>query len=207
MPSTASAVVLELSSYNSSVSSWVSQYPLGSARPTSSVLNPQPGLTVTNLVVAKLGSKSSIVLYNYDGTTDLTATVVGYLTGAIATTTGNVNTPLPAFTLLNTASVGGGGPLVGGVARSVSVAGVGPIPTGVADVVLNVTVTSGTRASGLSVYATGGTRPAVPSLSWTPGQTVSQLVIVPVSSAGSITLYNASGSANVTVTAEGFYSA
>ena len=202
-----SAVIMRLTSYDTTSSSWVAQYPLGAARPNSSVLNPTPGVVATNLVEAKLGTNNSIVLYNYFGKTNLSAVVVGYITGASSAAVGAVNTPMDPTVLFNSAAVGSGGALGTKATRSVNVVGVGQIPSDVTKVLVNVTVTGTSKSSSLTLYAGGASRPSVPNLVWTKGQSVSQLVIVPVGANGSINLYNLVGTANVTVTAEGFYTA
>jgi hypothetical protein len=71
---------------------------------------------------------------------------------------------------------------------------------------MNVTVTNTTAASFLTVYAGGGARPLASNLNWASGQTVANLVEVPVSGSGSVTLYNQAGSVNVIADLEGYFS-
>lgn len=212
VPSTGvAAVVLQITSTGATrpISSpdWVEVYPLGTARTLSSVLNPAAGATTSNVVVAKLGTAGSVVLYNRNGSTNLSVTVLGYFSSSSATVPADVNTlPTPA-TLLNTAATGGGGKLGPATTRSLKVTGIDQIPIGATEVWLDVTVSSTSAASSLTLYATGSPRPSVPSLTWAAHQTVSEFVEVPVSALGSISLYNHAGNANVKISAEGSFSA
>lgn len=74
-------------------------------------------------------------------------------------------------------------------------------------VALNVTVTGTTSAGYLSAYPTGGSLPGVSNLNWEAGETVANLVIVPVGSGGDVTFYNSAGSTEVVVDLEGFFAA
>ena len=211
VPSTGvAAVVLQLISSGSTAPmsrpDWVDVYPKGTARTVSSVLNPAEGVEAMNLVVAKLGTSGSVVLYNYYGSTNLKAVVLGYISSPAATVSGDANTVLKPAMLLNTAAKGGGGPLGPGAVRTLTVAGRDGIPHGAAVVWLDITVSSTTTASSLTLYVTGSRRPSLPSLSWSAGERVSELVQVPVSALGSISIYNHSGKVNVTVSAEGSFS-
>ncbi|MGA9775516.1 MAG: IPT/TIG domain-containing protein [Candidatus Dormiibacterota bacterium] len=85
-----------------------------------------------------------------------------------------------------------------------SVAG-GAVPAGATAVALNVTATNTTAPSYLSLYPAGSAQPTVSNLNWTGGQTVANLVIVPVGANGQVTLYNSQGSADVVVDLEGFF--
>ncbi|MFJ2747840.1 hypothetical protein [Streptomyces sp. NPDC087297] len=72
----------------------------------------------------------------------------------------------------------------------VKVAGNGGIPADVAAVVLNVTVTN-TRSPGyVSAYADGTERPTTSNVNYAAGDSVPNLVIVPVGKNGYVNLYN-----------------
>ena len=78
-------------------------------------------------------------------------------------------------------------------------------PTGATAVVANVTVTGATAQSYLTAYPEGSSRPLASNLNFTSGQTVANLVTVPLSATGGIDLYNAAGSVNVLVDVTGYY--
>ncbi len=74
--------------------------------------------------------------------------------------------------------------------RTLQVTGAGGVPsTGVAAVVLNVTVTETTSSGFLTVSPTGTARPTVSNLNWTTGVTIPNAVTVKVGTSGAIDLY------------------
>ncbi|MEU9231069.1 hypothetical protein [Streptomyces subrutilus] len=72
----------------------------------------------------------------------------------------------------------------------VKAGGYGTIPADVQAVVLNVTVTNTTSGGHITAYGTGGMRPNASNINFEPGQTVPNLVVVPVGEDGSVDLYN-----------------
>jgi hypothetical protein len=79
VPSTnVSAVVLNVTVNQPTGSSFVTVYPSGSTRPNASNLNFNPGQTVPNLVIAKVGANGKVTFYNNLGTTHLIADVEGW---------------------------------------------------------------------------------------------------------------------------------
>ena len=125
------------------------------------------------------------------------------------TRTGGVNS-LPSFRLLDTRG-GVGAPTAavapGGTVR-LQVLGRGGVPaTGVAVVVLNVTVTSASRPGFVTVFGDGSPRPATSNLNFIPGQTVANLVMAPVGTDGDVALYNGSpGTVQLVADVSGFTS-
>ncbi len=81
----------------------------------------------------------------------------------------------------------------------------GEVPANATAVALNVTATDTTAPSYLTVYPTGSAIPTVSNLNWSTGQTVANLVIVPVGAGGQVTLYNSQGNADVVVDLEGYF--
>ena len=73
-------------------------------------------------------------------------------------------------------------PLVDGRRLTVRVAGANGMPSGVAGVVLNVTITAPQSAGYLTVWPAGQVPPLASNLNFGPGQTVSGLVVSPTSS-------------------------
>jgi hypothetical protein len=88
----------------------------------------------------------------------------------------------------------------------VQVTGEGGVPgSGVSAAVLNVTVTNTTAASYLTVWPDGTTQPLASDLNWVAGETVPNLVVVELGSDGAVDIYNYSGSTDVAVDVEGYY--
>jgi alpha-tubulin suppressor-like RCC1 family protein len=122
-------------------------------------------------------------------------------------TTGPGFTSLSPSRLLDTRSGLGAPKAPVGAGRSidVQVTGRGGVPgSGVHAVVLNVAAIA-TSSTYVTVYAGGATRPTASNLNVAPGQTVANLVIVTVSSAGKITLYNHVGSVQLVADVSGWY--
>ncbi|MGR4881578.1 PKD domain-containing protein [Streptomyces sp. LARHCF249] len=72
----------------------------------------------------------------------------------------------------------------------VKVAGYGTIPADAQAVVLNVTVTNTTSGGHITAYDSGNMRPNASNINFEAGQTVPNLVVVPVGQDGSVELYN-----------------
>jgi hypothetical protein len=78
VPSSAGAVVVELSAVDPTSGGFLSVYPAGESRPVVSDVNFAPGADVTNLVIATLPASGAIDVYNYAGTTEVTLDVLGW---------------------------------------------------------------------------------------------------------------------------------
>lgn len=76
---------------------------------------------------------------------------------------------------------------------------------GLTAVVLNVTVTNSTAGGYLTVYPDGTSLPSTSSLNFTAGQTIPNLVTVPVGADGKVNLYNHFGSVDVVADVQGYY--
>ncbi|MCX2184323.1 hypothetical protein KV205_27895 [Streptomyces sp. SKN60] len=199
------AVVLNVTAVNPTQSTFVSVYPYGTQRPTSSSLNAAAGRTVPNLVTVPV-KDGKVTLYNHAGAVDLVADVAGYYT---LSGEGDRFLPVEPARVLDTRSGLGAPKAKVGAARTVSVqvAGRGGVPaTGVSAVVLNVTATGPTASSFVSVYPYGSPRPSASNLNVVAGQTVANLVVVPVRD-GKVTLYNHAGSVDLLADVSGYFTA
>lgn len=115
--------------------------------------------------------------------------------------------PVPPTRILDTRSDDGRSrPLGPSESRRLQVSGRGGLPpTGVAAVVLNVTVDGPTSSGFLTVSPSQAARPSVSNLNFVPGQTVPNLVTVPVGPDGAVDLFNSAGSSQVVVDVAGWY--
>ncbi|MFI8274977.1 PKD domain-containing protein [Streptomyces sp. NPDC085929] len=112
-------------------------------------------------------------------------------------TVGSDFTPYTPTRLLDTRT-GTGAPM--GMVKAyssakVKIAGNGKIPAGVTAVALNVTVTNAANPGHVTAFPGGGTRPTTSNLNFEAGQTVPNLVVVPVGKDGTVELYNGSWTA------------
>ncbi len=144
--------------------------------------------------------------YNASGSVDLTADITGFFT---SNPTGGVLHTLNPTRLLDT-RYGTGGvskPVGPGATIGVQVSGRSGIPLkGVTAVVMSVTETDPTAYSWVIAYPDGEPRPPTSDLDFGPGQTVPNLVIVPVVD-GRIDFYNQSGSVDLFADVTGFFTA
>ncbi len=198
------AVVLNVTATSPSTSSFVTVFPDGTTRPVASNLNFTAGETIPNLVVVPVGAFGTVDLYNQVGTVNLIADLAGYYTsngGSSFTAAGPVR-------LLDTRNGTGGhsGPVGPGQAISLQVTGVAGVPSsGVKAVVLNVTATTPSASSFVTVYPDGATRPVASNLNFTPGKTIPNLVVVPVGADGKVDFYNSFGTVNLIADLAGYY--
>jgi hypothetical protein len=72
-------------------------------------------------------------------------------------------------------------------------------------VALNVTVTAPTTAGYLTVYPTGASRPTASNLNFSAGQTIANMVIVPIGADGRITIFNSQGNSDILVDVLGWF--
>ena len=110
------------------------------------------------------------------------------------------------YRVLDTRKVGG---MIGaGQTRTVGLTGgsSGIPSTGISAVVLNLTVTGATKASYLTLWAAGPSRPPVTTIIFAAGQTLANHATVQVSAAGKASYYNAAGSTHVVIDVVGYYS-
>ena len=108
-------------------------------------------------------------------------------------------------TRLNSGQPNAGKTLAGGAVLSVQVTGLGTVHAGASAAVLNVTAVNPTASGFLTVFPAGTTMPTVSNLNFTPGVTVANLVTVPLSSSGIVSIFNHAGSTNVVVDVDGYY--
>jgi plastocyanin len=194
-----SAVVLNATVTNTSTAGYLTAYPTGTTRPTASNLNWVAGWTVPNRVIVPVGSGGQVTFFNFAGVTDLVVDMDGYFTDA--TGSGKRFNALSPTRIMDTRSssqtLGPGGML------PVQVGGVG-VSSGATAAILNVTATNTTTPGFLTVYP-GGTLPVASDLNFTAGQTIPNLVVATLSSTGSVTIYNSSGSTDVVVDLVGWF--
>ena len=222
IPSTASAVVLNVTAVGGTASSLLTVYPTGTGRPNASNLNFTSGALTPNLVTAVIGQSGSVNIYNAVGTVNVLADVEGYFEPqASSDVTGEFHPIAPVRvcdTRYSTYACAVGGPLASNVPRRVNVTGAGAnaIPaTGAAAAVFNLTGVAGTVGTYLSVYPPSSTgacaTPKVSTLNLVAGQVQANRVMVslgPATTGGadtSVCIYNASGKSSAILDANGWF--
>ncbi|MFI8521368.1 hypothetical protein ACIGEZ_26630 [Streptomyces sp. NPDC085481] len=189
------AVAMNVTATNATAAGFVSVYPYGTARPDVSSLNFAAGQTVPNLVIVPV-KDGKVTFYNRAGTVDLLADVAGYFKPGA----GSVFTGMQPKRLMDTRDGTGVPKAKVGPGKTVSLT----VGTKYKAVVLNVTATNPTEGSFVSVYPYGTARTSASSLNFSTGQTVPNLVIVPVKD-GKVTFYNKNGSVDLIADVTGYY--
>src|SRR4029077_18468894 len=195
LPATSvTAVVMNVTVTDTTSASYLTLWPTGVFRPTASNLNWTAGQTVPNLVEVALGTGGQVSVYNAAGSADVIFDVAGYVaTPSGAPGAAGLFNPVVPNRVLDTRS-GTSGQVGPGQSVILQVPGTPGVPvSGVAAVVLNITVTDATAPSYLTVFPTGTTPPTASNVNFTSGQTVPNRVIVKVGASGEVSFYNSAG--------------
>jgi hypothetical protein len=194
------AVVVNLTAANATSSGFLSVYPAGSARPISSNVNFQERQNVANLVVAKVGVDGKVTIYNHAGFTDIIVDVQGWFADDSS------YHPLTPKRIVDTREQLGGDRLSAADVMTVDVVGVAGVPVDAAAVILNVTAAQATEGSFIASWPNGLDRPLSSNLNFTAGRDVANLVVAKVGVDGKVAIYNHSGSTDVVVDIQGWFS-
>lgn len=209
VPSTGvGAVVLNVTAVDQTARSFVTVFPTGSPRPNSSDLNPNPGVTAPNLVIAMVGAGGQVSIYNNAGEVNLVADVQGWFPSGPAYTSltpARLLETRAGFTTIDGVSAGGG-PVGPNSMINVKVTGRAGVPaSGVGAVALNVTAADQTNDTYLTVFPAGSPRPIASNLNPFPGLVAPNMVIAKVGANGEVSIYNRSGTVNVIADVHGWF--
>jgi hypothetical protein len=203
-----SAVVLNVTAVSPTESGYLTVYPTGTSRPQVSNVSFAAGSVVSNMATVVVGPDGRLSAYNALGSTHVLFDVVGYYASADGPAGARFTSvsPYRRFDTRNDWGLVGTSPIgPRGTLRVDMSALDSPVPaSGVTAVVLNVTVTDPTASGYLRVMPAGGTS-RTSSVNFTPGQTVPNLVTVPVSASGAVDFYNPAGTTHVIADIVGYY--
>jgi len=206
IPANVSAVALNLTVAQPTAGGYITAYPSGGSRPTTSSVNFTAGQTVANMAVVPVGADGTIELYNGSGGT---AALVADVSGYFITVNAQGYTAASPARLLDTRNGTGGYPYAtvrAGTPARLQIAGVDGIPAGVTAVALNLTVAGPSAGGYVAAYPDGQDQPTVSNVNFTGGQTVANAAIVPVGADGSIDLAIAGGPARLIADVYGYFS-
>jgi len=109
--------------------------------------------------------------------------------------------------LLDTRNGSGIGTIAPGQTQNLAVQGYGGVPAGAGAVVLNLTATDAAQVGYVTSFASGTCRPFTSSVNFGAGQTVANMVTVPIGANGEVSLYNGSqGTIDLVADVFGYYS-
>jgi hypothetical protein len=202
-----SAVVMNVAVTQPDAVGYLTAWPSGDTRPLASSLNFAGGQTVANLVMVKVGPDGKVSLYDGGGALHLVADVAGWF-GASGETTGARYHPVTPARVLDT-RVGLGAlqlPLASLGALDLQLAGQGGVPAaGVSAVVMNMTVVDPLSPGFLTAWPAGALQPLASNLNFAARQTVPNLVVAKLGTAGRVSIYNGGGTAHLVADVNGWY--
>lgn len=184
------AATLNVTVTRTSAAGHVTAHPAGTAAPVASNLNFVAGQTIAGAVTVKLSADGKVTLRNGSSApVHLLADVAGWYAAGTPATPGALTPLAPARVLdtRDTVAVPAGGEV------DVQVTGAGGVPgSGVAAVVLTVTVTRTSAGGHVTAYPTGSQVPLASNLNFIAGQTIANAVTVRLGEGGKVTLVNGS---------------
>ena len=207
VPSDAAAVVLNVTVTQPAGAGYITVFPCGAAQPTASNINYVRAQTVPNMVISRIGTNGQICLFNTNPT-DLVADVTGYFPGEDTFTALPAPARLldtrPGLTTIDGQYAGEGLRPTSSV-QVLQVTGRAAVPTGVASVVLNVTVDAPQLAGFITIYPCDAGLPTASNLNFVGGQTTANAVISRLSPSGTVCLF-ASAATHLVADITGYFS-
>ena len=205
IPSTATAVAVNVAITNPTASSFIDAYPTGATVPGTASQNFVAGETLSSQVVAGVGTGGDITIANHAGTVDVVVDVDGYYA---TDGTGGLLTVLPTpVRLLDTRTATPPG-VAGGASGTAVLQG-----SGAQAGVLSIADLPSTTGNFLTAYATGATAPTAASVNYVPGDTynvVENASYAIASASGSVSILNGpsnAATANIVVDEDGYFTA
>jgi hypothetical protein len=201
------AVVLNVTVTGAGGPGYVTLFPAGSPRPTSSSINYKAWDTVANLVQAPVGTGGNASIFVGGAAVHVIADVVGYYLSDLSSGNGLYHPLTPARIADSRWGSGLAVPPGPNQSEDLQVTGRGGVPaTGVSGVILNLTATSPTTAGWVSVSPSGGSLAGTSNLNFTAGQTIANRVVTGVGADGKVTVHNGAGTVQVIVDVVGWFS-
>jgi len=210
VPGDASAVVLNVTSTQSTLGTDVRVYPTaaGTDPPGVSNLNVRAGKDTANLVTVRVGTGGTVQVLNRFGSTHLVADIAGYYGGTGPNAPTNAFVPVAPARFLDTRAGIGAAPIpttANGFVQ-LDVGGSRGVPQNAVAAVLNVTGTSTTGNTDVRGYPVSiGGVPLVSNLNLAKGDTRANLAIVRLGTGGELQLLNRSASTHLLGDLAGYF--
>jgi hypothetical protein len=210
VPSDAQSVVLDINAVSPTAKGFLTVYDLDAGDPGVASVGLRAGTGTNQTATVPVSSAGTVSVTNHSaGTTNVTASIVGYYTGDSETTPGDtysgVNWGSPVANTTTAWNVPQA-PIPAGGSLTLQVTGVGGIASGADTAVLQVNALNATAGGYLTAYAAGSNDPGVSALAYYSDTYYRNLLYVPLSSSGEATLTNHGIAAvDVSVYARGYY--
>ena len=219
IPAGATAAVFNVTVVSPKAAGYLTMFPEDGTVPSTSNLDYTAGQITSNRVMVPLsagGPNAGEISVLSSASADVVVDVSGYYTAAggsgsqftaepapvriCDTRTGSPSTLSGSNAQCNGLSLGSGG------TRTVQVSGLAGVPSGATAVAINVTGVSPSAQTFLTVYPNTLPNPLVSDLNEMPGDVRANMVVATLSSSGTITIYNYTGSMDIVVDVLGWYS-
>jgi hypothetical protein len=202
-PTGVSGVALNVTVDQPTGPGYLTVWPTGDVQPLASSHNFVAGLTVANLVLAKVGANGQVSIFNSFGSTHVVVDVVGFFS---ATGTGQFVPVSPQRIVDSRFGIGTGvnGPLGQGAKVDVAVAGVVPGSAGAKAAIVNVTSVNSSLPSFITVWPTGDAKPTASTVNPRPGLPIPNLAYLKLGSGGQLSIFNNTGSTDYIVDVFGY---
>jgi hypothetical protein len=203
------AVVMNLTATNTTAPGFLTAWPTGQTRQTTSNLDFVGGQSVPNLAVIPVDDGGKVSIYNFAGNTDVIGDVVGYYTKpGVSVAGGGVFHAMAPQRFLDTRPGVDNATMADGQTVFTQITGRGGIPGDAVGVVANVTATNTNVPGFLTVFPDALPQPLTSSLDFVGGEPgVPNLVMSKLGGAGSIGIFNFSpgGTTDAVVDVVGWY--
>ncbi|MGO9964452.1 MAG: beta strand repeat-containing protein [Acidimicrobiales bacterium] len=211
IPTTATAVVANVTAAAGTDPSFLTVYPAGATLPVSSNLNFATDEVVANRVTVGVGTGGVIEVYNHSGTVSVDVDLVGYYAS-----TGAYFVPITPVRVADTRAASAASTGVIGTGTAINPASsevfqiataTSGIPSGAAAVIGNFTVVAGDAPGYLTVYPTSAaTNPVASDVNWVANGIVPNFIVAPTNGTGSVEVYASHGAAvNLVIDVFGYF--
>lgn len=194
VPADATAAVLNLTATGSTTGGFLTAYPSGTAKPTTSNVNFLAHDTIANQVVVPIGADGKVTIYNHSGNTHAVVDLFGYYSPGGT----DLYHPVGPSRLLDT-RLGAGTKLGPGVSTGIG------IPSGADAAVMNVTSTESDTPGFFTLYPNGIPVPSTSNLNFSARETIPNQVTVPVGKNGQVDLFNFAGHTHAIADLYGYF--
>ena len=213
IPASATAAVLNVTVANPDAPGYLTAYPQGGTAPTASNLDYVAGQVTANRVIVPLSAGGLFTVYS-SARADVVVDVSGYYASGSGTEFNAEPTPVRICdtrpnnpsNLSGSSSQCNGSPLSPGQSRIVNVSNLAGVPSTARAVVVNLTGVSPSAPTFLTVFPSSLPSPLVSDLDEVSGDVRANMAVATLSSTGTMTIFNDTGSIDVVVDVLGWYS-
>ncbi|HEY4024736.1 MAG TPA: hypothetical protein VGM75_39030 [Pseudonocardiaceae bacterium] len=197
VPTSATAVVFNLTATDVTKDTYITVFPSDLGQPLASNLSVAAGQTRSNLVTVVMDPTRTVELAEFGSSVDLVADVAGYY----SSDAGSGYAPITPVRVLDTRD--GSGPVGPGGIHTVDLSSY--VPAGTNAVTFNLTATDVTSGTYVTAYPDTASRPLASNLNLAAGDTRPGLVTVALGADRKVDLYNFAGSVDLIVDLAGYY--